>query len=283
MSEQPRAGHESYSIADEQAQIEYVGVRRAEQWTPFLLPHLRPGQRLLDVGCGVGSITLDLAARVAPGEVVGVDQDDHQLSLARAAATERGLTNARFQVGSVYDLPFADGSFDVALAHTLLFHLSDQLRALKELRRVLAPGGLVAVADDHYGTWVFSPEGSAVQRIITQLVSSITVASGGNPYYSHNLRHLLLEAGFARTEGLAIASEHYGALTETRRLAGLLARVTRNPEMRALFLAQGLVSEDELEALRTETLAWGERPDAFAAVMYCVGLGWVDEPASRAL
>ena len=64
---------ETYSIGDSEAQHQYVGGRTAREWVPFLLPHLRPGMALLDCGCGVGSITLDLAALVAPGEVVGVD------------------------------------------------------------------------------------------------------------------------------------------------------------------------------------------------------------------
>ncbi|MDE3228621.1 MAG: class I SAM-dependent methyltransferase, partial [Chloroflexota bacterium] len=156
-----------YTFTDEQAQVEYVGGRRAAQWVPFLLPHLRPGMRLLDVGCGVGSITLDLAELVAPGVVVGVDMDEAQLTIAREAAATRGLTNASFTVGSVYELPFANASFDVALAHTLLLHLSDQLRALRELRRVLAPGGLVAVSDDYFGAWAFAPEDSPVRRLMT--------------------------------------------------------------------------------------------------------------------
>lgn len=116
-----QAGGEYYSIADQQAQVEYVQVRRAAQWVPFFAPHLRPGMRLLDCGCGVGSITLDLAEIVAPGETVGLDLDASQLALARAAADTRGLAHARFEAGSVYELPFADASFDAVLAHTVLF------------------------------------------------------------------------------------------------------------------------------------------------------------------
>ncbi len=71
----PGAGAETYFISDQQAQVEYVQGRRAARWVPFLTPHLRPGMRLLDCGCGVGSITLDLAEMVAPGETVGIDMD----------------------------------------------------------------------------------------------------------------------------------------------------------------------------------------------------------------
>lgn len=270
------AGSETYSITSEQAQVEYVRVRRAAQWVPFFLPYLRSGMKLLDCGCGVGSITLDLAEIVAPGETVGIDLDDQQLELARAAAAERGLANARFQVGSIYELPFADGAFDAALAHTLLFHLSDPLRALKELRRVLAPGGIVAVSDDDYHTWVITPEDSAMRRVMAEIAPQVLVANGASPFYSGNLRRLLLEAGFARTEGFAIAAEHYGNLAETRRYASVVHRVLQSPEMTQLVQARGWVQPGEIEQLRAGVLEWGERPDAFAAVMYCAALGWVD-------
>ena len=273
----PGAGDEFYSISDPQAQVEYVAVRRAARWVPFFLPHLRPGMRLLDCGCGVGSITLDLAEIVAPGETVGVDMDNGQLELARATATTRGLNNARFEVASVYELPYADASFDAALAHTLLFHLSEPLRALKELRRVLAPGGIVAVADDDYSTWVVTPEDSAMRWAMAELAPKIIAANGGSPFYSGNLRHLLLEAGFAQTEGFAIAAEHYGTLEETRRYAAVVARMMANPDMVRLVLAQEWATADEIAARRADVLAWGERPDAFAAVMYCAALGWVEE------
>jgi ubiquinone/menaquinone biosynthesis C-methylase UbiE len=75
---------------------------------------------LLDCGCGVGSITLGLAAAVAPGEVVGVDLQPAQLERARALAAERGATNVRFEAADVYALPFSDASFDAVFAHTLL-------------------------------------------------------------------------------------------------------------------------------------------------------------------
>jgi SAM-dependent methyltransferase len=194
----------------------------------------------------------------------------------RRDSDTRGLGHARFLVGSIYELPFADASFDVALAHTVLQHVSEPLRALKELRRVLAPGGIAAVADDDLSTWVFAPEGSALYRWMAELVPQQIAANGGNPFYSRNLLSLLLEAGFVRAEGYAVAAEQYGTLEETRRFAAVVSRVMQNPEVVQLVLAKGWSSPDELQAMRAEVQAWGERPDAFAAVLYCAALGWVD-------
>jgi ubiquinone/menaquinone biosynthesis C-methylase UbiE len=91
--------------------------------------------RLIDCGCGPGSITLDLARIVAPGAVVGIDRRQASLSDARTFARERGVANVAFEVANVYQLPFPDRSFDAAFACALLQHLAAPLEALKEMHR----------------------------------------------------------------------------------------------------------------------------------------------------
>src|SRR5262245_59048725 len=110
--------------------------RTAAVQAAFFLPNLRPGMRVLDVGCGPGTITLGLAEAVAPGEVAGVDVREDRLALARAAATERKVPNTRFEIGDVYALPFPDAAFDAVLVHAVLEHLPDPGRALAAVRRV---------------------------------------------------------------------------------------------------------------------------------------------------
>ena len=110
--------------------------RTVENSAAYLVPALERGQRVLDVGCGPGTITVDLAARVAPGEVVGLDASAAVLELARAAADEAGVANVSFRTGDATALPFEDGSFDVVHAHQVLQHLSDPVAALREMRRV---------------------------------------------------------------------------------------------------------------------------------------------------
>ena len=98
---------------------------------------------VLDVGCGPGTITVGLARRAR--EVIGVDASAEMVDSARRLAADEGIGNASFEVGSAYDLPYADSSFDVVYAHQVMQHLADPVRALREARRVLRPGGLVAV------------------------------------------------------------------------------------------------------------------------------------------
>ena len=94
---------------------------------------------VLDVGCGVGSIALDLAPAIAPGRIVGVDADEGQLEAAKRSAAERGIDNATFVTASVYELPFEDSTFDVVYANAVLMYVREQVRALAEMRRVLGP------------------------------------------------------------------------------------------------------------------------------------------------
>ena len=139
-------------------QQRYVANRDVQRFLPFLLPHVRSGMDVLDVGCGVGSIALDLAATVAPGRVVGIDADPGQIEVARASAAERGIENAEFAISSVYELPFEGTTFDVVYANAVLMYVRDQVRALAQMRRVLRPDGLAAVIDDDLGTVVISPD-----------------------------------------------------------------------------------------------------------------------------
>ena len=132
--------------------------RTAENSAGYLLGHLQPGMAVLDVGCGPGTITVDLAARVPDGRVTGIDAAAGVLAEARQEAGRRGQANVRFETGDVYQLAYADGTFDVVHAHQVLQHLSDPVAALAEMRRVCRPGGLVAVRDGDYGGMFWYPD-----------------------------------------------------------------------------------------------------------------------------
>mgnify|MGYP000379149974 CR=1 FL=1 len=116
-------------------------TRTAADSAAYLLPRLAAGQRLLDVGCGPGTITVDLAALVAPGQVVALEREAAVLDEVKQLAKARGLTNLDCIVGDVYALGYEDDAFDVVHAHQVLQHLSDPVTALREMRRVARPGG----------------------------------------------------------------------------------------------------------------------------------------------
>ncbi len=159
-----------------------LAKRTASQDAAFLLPHLRAGIHVLDAGCGPGSITLGLAAAVAPGEVVGIDMQLSLVEQARALAVQRGVSNARFEVANVYELPFPDGSFDAAFANTVLQHLREPVRALAELRRVLRPGGIAGVCDQDFGAHLIAPETPLLQQW-SSLLERVRQYNGANIYW----------------------------------------------------------------------------------------------------
>lgn len=246
---------EVYSIRNLQAQCEYVGGRTAASWLGFFLPYLHEGMSLLDCGCGVGSITLDLGRRVTPVQVVGIDIDRSQVELARRLAAEQACMNVRFVVGSVYELPFPDKSFDSVLAHTVLLHLSNPLCALREMCRVLSPGGVIAVADDDFSTMVSSPPHPLVEKV-GPLWAKVIERSGGSPFYSRHLRSLLSSAGCTKTEGHAVAAEYYGNQTDTRRFAALMEHIFRDPAV--IDVIRDWADQNLLDAMIAGLKVWAE-------------------------
>src|SRR5690349_2742625 len=115
--------------------------RTAENSAGYLLPHLVAGQHVLDVGCGPGTITMDLAALVGPtGRVTALEVTEDALDLARAEASRRGVDNVDFRVGNVEALDLADDAFDVVHAHQVLQHVARPVDALREMARVTRPG-----------------------------------------------------------------------------------------------------------------------------------------------
>lgn len=136
---------ESYTPGHSQNATDFMSRRTVHSHGQFFLSHLISGVSVLDCGCGPGSITLGIAALVAPGRVVGVDFGSGQVERARSGAARAGAGNATFQSADCYSLPFADSSFDRVFSHALMEHLSHPRRATKELYRVLKPGGVIGV------------------------------------------------------------------------------------------------------------------------------------------
>ena len=146
----------------EQQTSDALARRSANRQASFLLPLLKRGALLLDCGCGPGSITCDLARHLAPGTVVGIDVDPAQIERAAAHAVAEQLGNVSFQSASIYDLPFAAGRFEIVFAHAVFQHLSEPERAAREMYRVLAPGGIIALRSPDWGGILLAPRTPAL-------------------------------------------------------------------------------------------------------------------------
>ena len=126
-----------------------LGKERAWRETTAEMAAIKPGDKVLDVGCGTGSLTLAAQARAgASGEVHGIDAAPEMIEVARSKAARSGAS-VDFRIGLVEEIPFPDGSFDVVLSSLMIHHLPDDLKrtAFAEMRRVLKPGGHLFAVD----------------------------------------------------------------------------------------------------------------------------------------
>lgn len=269
-------GQERYVHGYEEWTRQWMAQRTATSELGFLLPHLAPGMRVLDCGCGPGSITAGLAEIVGPGEVVGLDIEPRQLEAAQRLSAERGLANLRFEQGSVYELPFADASFDVTVAHFVLEHVREPVRALREMRRVLRPGGIAAIKDPYYPAFVFRPLTPELRRFL-ELAEQVREHNGASPTYAVDLRACLLEAGFERTEAAGALWNAAGSGAPGPMLELMLANQVREAAFHDTVVGQGWASEAELEAIAEAGRALSRRPDLFGFVVFVTALGWVPQ------
>jgi SAM-dependent methyltransferase len=167
--------------------------RTAENSAAYLLPHLAPGTSVLDVGSGPGTITADLAARVAPGRVVGVDASADVVSDADADHTAANLS---FATGDAYALDYPDGEFDVVHAHQLLQHLARPVDALREFGRIAGADGLVAARDVDYEGVIWYPLIPALAEWLELYLATHRSVSG-EPAAGRRLKSWALQAGLA--------------------------------------------------------------------------------------
>jgi ubiquinone/menaquinone biosynthesis C-methylase UbiE len=264
-------GEEKYLHGYSPEHRAFLASRTAEREAAFFLPYLKPGMRLLDCGCGMGALTSSLAERLSPGEVIGIDREPSQLEAARAWAAEKGIHNVRFETGSIYEIPYPDASFDAVFAFTVLEHLSEPRRAMREMRRVLKSGGVAGIYDPDYEAFLQAPSTPGLQEL-NQLMRRFS-EENGSPYYARHQRQYLLEAGFSRTQGFAFA---VGG--GDQQMLPFTYQVMLKPTFESLrpwIIEHGLADDAHLDALLAEARAWSERPDAFFALMQCAAVAWV--------
>jgi ubiquinone/menaquinone biosynthesis C-methylase UbiE len=245
--------------------------RTAASHAAFFLPYLQPGMRLLDCGCGSGSITLGLAQVVAPAWVTGIDISEVEIERAQGRAAEEGVTNIHFEVGNLYKLAFPAQSFEAVFAHNVLEHVGEPIKALEEMHRVLKPGGVMGIRDVDMGGSLLAPADELVHHYLA-LLEAVWERAGGHPRLGRRLRGLLHEAGFVEVAASA-SYEVYGDPEGLRFISQIATSRCTEPDFVRQVVEHGLAGQERLEEIKAALHGWSERSDAFSTIAHCEVVG----------
>lgn len=239
-------------------------ARTANNSAPYLLESLRPGLQLLDVGCGPGTITADLAALVAPGRVTAIEPVADALDVARSCAQQRGQHNIDFVIADVHALQFPDNTFDVVHAHQVLQHVADPVTALSQMRRVCKTGGVVAARDSDYEAFTWYPA-SAELDDWRRLYRDAARANGGEPDAGRHLLAWAHAAGFTDITTTASAT-CYASAEQRQHWGGMWADRILQSAIADQLLSSGAADHEKLQAISRAWQNWADHADGYLMI-----------------
>jgi len=241
--------------------------RTAENSAAYLLPHLVDGQRILDVGCGPGTLTVDLARRVGPnGSIVGIDLSPAVVQEATAHASAEEVGNVTFRTGDFRAGDFGEGSFDVVHAHQVLQHLRDPVAALAAMGRLARPGGIVAARDGDYSAFLWTPADPRLDRW-REIYMAVSDRNGTRGDAGRWLLRWALDAGLT---DVAYTTSTWTFATPGDRAwwGGLWAERTVASSLADQAVEYGVATRAELDEVAGGFSAWAERPDGTFVLLH---------------
>lgn len=242
-------------------------TRTAANSCAYLLPYIKPTDRILDIGCGPGSITLDLAGYVPDGSITGIDIESARpaLEAAQQLAADEGKDKVTFQVGDVSKLPFDDGSFNIVHVHQVIQHVPDPVGALMEMRRVCQAGGLIAVREVAEMVWY--PD--SLDEFFA-LYKKVAAWTGGTPFCGKQLKALARKAGF-KSEEIVMQDAStwcYSTLETVKTWATMWADRIAGSSFKSNAFNSGFATKDDLDRLRNVWLEFAKEEDAWFALLH---------------
>ena len=255
-----------YTMGYSEEFLQLLHRRNAESHAAYLLPRLRPGLRVLDFGCGPGTISVGLAKAVEPGELHGIDIEESQIDLARAAAEAGGHGNATFHVGDVTDLPFGDDYFDAAHCHAVLMHVPDTAATLSEVKRVLKPGGIIASREVFVSSSFLEPGNEDIDAA-WDTFAKLLRGNGGHPEMGKELKSRFLEAGFSNvlTSG---SFDFFGSAEDVAFLHAFILDWFYSPKVIEAATQYGLATHQQFDEWRQGLGEWRNMAGACGAFAF---------------
>ncbi|TFD19740.1 class I SAM-dependent methyltransferase [Cryobacterium sp. TMT2-23] len=261
---QETAQREQYTHGHHESVLRSHTWRTVANSAAYLVPHLSPGRSLLDVGCGPGTVTVDLARRLYPGQVTGIDASEQIVRHAAGLAFDEGVRNASFHVGDACALDFPDESFDIVHAHQVLQHLANPVAALREFRRVLKPGGVFAGRDADYGGVMYHPKLQGLSLWLTAY-RDVHYFNGGDPDAGRSLKAWARQAGFgAVTSSASIWC--FASGVEREWWGGSWADRVTESAFAAHAIEVGAADLADLNKMKAAWLQWAGDPDGWFGI-----------------
>ncbi len=237
-----------YTMGYDEVFLRFLQRRKAGQAAAYLLPHLKPGMDLLDLGCGPGSISMGLARAISPGRLTGVDLEESQIGIARQEAAKEGVENADFSIGDATRLGFPDGSFDAVHCHALVEHVPDTRAVLGEIRRVLRPGGLVGIRDLLGTSSFFSTSHGDLNPMLDAFVKLLAI-NKGHSQMGVELKGHLLRSGFVEVRS-SFSFDAYDTPEEIGAFTEFLLGWFFDHKVRSGLVGHGLATEEDFSRWR---------------------------------
>ena len=257
-----------YIMGYSEAYLRILASRSAADTCAYLLPHLKPGLRVLDVGCGPGSISAGLAEAIAPGELRGIDIEPSQVEMAAQAAAERRLSNAKFSVADVKALPFEDDSFDVVHCNDVLAYVPDTGAALNEMKRVLKSGGILACREIIMDLFMTHPDPDPRRVSQAYAVFADTLeADDGHPQMGKELAGDLEQAGFVDIQ-VSASFEMFTGPERLKLLYELGDQWFFTVDIQSPATQYGAATQRMLEEIRQSRESWYNAPQAMGAFAF---------------
>lgn len=246
--------------------------RNAENVAFHLLPRLKPGHRVLDLGCGPGTISVGLAKAVEPGELHGLDMAESQVEMAQTAAVAGRHGNAFFRTGDATDLPYEDDFFDVVHFHAVLMHIPDTRTTLAEAKRVLKPGGFIS-ARELIGDSSFLKPNLGSLEDVWETFQRLLTANGGHPQIGKEMKGIYIDAGFSDIE-ISASFETFATGEDIAFFHALATGWFFASDTVEVAVKHGLATHAQFDDWRRTLDEWKDASGAIAALAWGEAIGF---------